>query len=113
MLFSYFITSPCILTAEKWGFITRYTPHVYYRETSYILTMSKEEQEAAMELLRRNAIRTPNRYEGIKAVEALAAYSKEAIPKLLEVSDNTSLAEPSVKQAAKSEIDRIKKEAKS
>jgi hypothetical protein len=54
--------------------------------------MSKEEQEA-MELLRRNAIRTPNRYEGIKAVEALA--------------------EPNVKEAAKSEIDRIKKEAKS
>ena len=54
--------------------------------------------------------KTPNRYEGIKAVEALAAYGKEAIPKLLEVSDNTGLAEPNVKQAAKSEIDRIKKE---
>jgi 5-formaminoimidazole-4-carboxamide-1-beta-D-ribofuranosyl 5'-monophosphate synthetase len=47
---------------------------MYYNTgTSYILNMSKEEQEA-MELLRRNAIRTPNRYEGIKAVEALAAY---------------------------------------
>jgi hypothetical protein len=74
--------------------------------------VSKEEQEAAMEQLRRNAVRTPNRYEGIKAVEALAAYGEEAIPKLLEVSDNTGLADPSVKQAAKSEIDRIKKEAK-
>ena len=73
--------------------------------------MSKE-QEEAMEVLGRNASRTPNRYEGIKAVEVLAAYGKEAIPKLLEVSDNTGLAEPSVKQAAKSEIDRIKKDAK-
>ena len=73
--------------------------------------MSKGEHEA-MEQLRRDAVRTPNRYEGIKAVEALAAYGKEAIPKLLEVSDNTGLAEPNVKQAAKSEIDRIKKGVK-
>jgi len=71
--------------------------------------LSNKEQEMRIEELRRRAVRTPNPYEGIKAVEALAAYGKEAIPKLLEISDNASLADPHVKQAAKSEIDKIKK----
>ena len=47
--------------------------------------------------------------EGSKAVEALAAYGEEAIPKLLEVCDTASLADTHVKEAAKSEIDKIKK----
>jgi hypothetical protein len=62
-----------------------------------------------MEELRRHAVMTTNRYKGIKAVEALAAYGEEAIPKLLEVSDIASLADTHVKEAAKSEIDKIKK----
>jgi hypothetical protein len=37
-----------------------------------------------MEVLRRDAIRTPNPYQGIKAIEELAAYGEVAIPKLLE-----------------------------
>ena len=71
--------------------------------------MSNKEQEAWIEELRRRAVRTPNTYEGIKAVEALAAYGEEAVPKLLEVCDIASLADTHVKQAAKSEIDKIKK----
>ena len=71
--------------------------------------LSNKEQEMRIEELRRRAVRTPNPYEGIKAVEALAAYGEEAIPKLLEISDNASLADTHVKQAAKSEIDKIKK----
>jgi hypothetical protein len=71
--------------------------------------LSNKEQEMRIEELRRRAVRTPNPYEGIKAVEALAAYGEEAVPKLLEISDNASLADPHVKQAAKSEIDKIKK----
>jgi hypothetical protein len=71
--------------------------------------LSNKEQEMLIEELRRRAVRTPNPYEGIKAVEALAAYGEEAIPRLLEISDNASLADPHVKQAAKSEIDKIKK----
>lgn len=59
-----------------------------------------------MEGLRRRAVRTPNAYEGIKAVEALGAYGEEAIPKLLEVCDIASLADTHVKQAAKSEFDK-------
>ena len=65
-----------------------------------------------MEELRRRAVRTPNPYEGIKAIEALAAYGEEAIPKLLMVSNNASLVDTRVKQAANSEIDRIKKGVK-
>jgi hypothetical protein len=71
--------------------------------------LSNKEQEVRIEELRRRAVRTPNTYEGIKAVEALAAYGEEAIPKLLEVCDIASLADTDVKQAAKSEIDKIKK----
>ena len=71
--------------------------------------MSNKEQEVRIEELRRRAVRTSNTYEGIKAVEALAAYGEEAIPKLLEVCDIASLADTHVKQAAKSEIDKIKK----
>jgi hypothetical protein len=71
--------------------------------------LSNKEQEMQIEELRRRAVRTPNPYEGIKVVEALAAYGEEAIPKLLEISDNASLADPHVYQAAKSEIDKIKK----
>ena len=71
--------------------------------------MSNEEQEARIEELRRRAVRTPNPYEGIKAIEALAAYGEEAIPKLLMISNNDSLADTRVKQAASSEIERIKK----
>ena len=52
-----------------------------------------------MEELRRRAARTPNPYEGSKAVEALAAYGEEAIPKLLEVCDIASLADTHVKEA--------------
>jgi hypothetical protein len=44
-------------------------------------------KEVSIEELRRRAVRTPNTYGGIRAVEALAAYGEEAIPKLLEVSD--------------------------
>ena len=62
-----------------------------------------------MEELRRRAIRTPNPYEGIKAVEALAAYGEEAIPKLLMISNNASLVDTRVKQSANFEIDRIKR----
>ena len=65
-----------------------------------------------MEVLRRDAIRTPNPYEGIKAVEALATYGEVAIPKLLEVGNDASIADPRVKQAANSEIGRIKKGVK-
>jgi hypothetical protein len=65
-----------------------------------------------MEVLRRDAIRTPNAYQGIKAIEELAAYGKVAIPKLLEVGNDSSIADPRVKQAANSEIERIKKGAK-
>ena len=65
-----------------------------------------------MEVLRRNAIRTPNPYQGINAIEELAAYGKVAIPKLLEVGNDSSMADPRVKQAANSEIERIKKGAK-
>ncbi|MFY9799061.1 MAG: hypothetical protein WAK17_03815 [Candidatus Nitrosopolaris sp.] len=39
----------------------------------------------------------------------VAAYGEEAIPKLLEVCDIASLADAHVKEAAKSEIDKIKK----
>jgi hypothetical protein len=53
-------------------------------------------------------LRTPNPYEGSKAVEALAAYGDEAIPKPLEVCELASLAGTHVKEAAKSEIDKIK-----
>jgi hypothetical protein len=35
--------------------------------------VSKKEQKVSIEELRRRAVRTPNTYEGIKAVEALAA----------------------------------------
>jgi hypothetical protein len=73
--------------------------------------LSDKERQTQMEELRRRAVRTPNPYEGIKAVEALAAYGEdeEAIPKLLEVSDIASLADTHVKEAAKSEIDKIQK----
>jgi hypothetical protein len=71
--------------------------------------VSKKEQEVSIEELRRRAVRTPNTYEGSKAVEALAAYGEEAIPKHLEVCDIASLADTHVKEAAKSEIDKIKK----
>ncbi len=74
--------------------------------------MSNEGQELRIEELRRRAVRTPNTYEGIKAVEALAEYGEEAIPKLLEVCDIASLADTHVKEAAKSEIDKIKKGVK-
>jgi hypothetical protein len=70
------------------------------------------EQDAQMEVLRRDAIRTPNPYQGIKDIEELAAYGKVAIPKLLEVGNDSSIADPRVKQAANSEIERIKKGAK-
>ena len=71
--------------------------------------MSDKERQTQMEELRRRAVRTPNPYEGSKAVEALAAYGEEAIPKLLEVCDIASFADTHVKEAAKSEIDKIKK----
>jgi hypothetical protein len=71
--------------------------------------LSDKERQTQMEGLRRRAVWTPNAYEGIKAVEALAAYGEEAIPKLLEVCDIASLADTHVKQAAKSEIAKIKK----
>jgi len=65
-----------------------------------------------MEELRRGAGRTGNPHEGIKASDAVAAYGEEAIPKLLMVSNNASLVDTRVKQAANSEIDRIKKGVK-
>jgi hypothetical protein len=71
--------------------------------------LSNKERQTQMEELRRRAVRTPNPYQGIKAVEALAEYGEEAIPQLLMVSDITSLADTHVKQAANSEIDKIKK----
>jgi hypothetical protein len=71
--------------------------------------LANNEQDTQMEVLRHDAIRTPNPYEGIKAVEELAKYGKVAIPKLLEVGNDSSIADPRVKEAAKSEIDRIKK----
>jgi len=71
--------------------------------------LSNKGQEAQIEELGRRAVRTPNPYEGINAIEALAAYGEVAIPKLLEVGNETSIADPRVKQAANSEIDRIKK----
>jgi hypothetical protein len=46
--------------------------------------LSNNEHDAQMEVLRRDAIRTPNPYQGIKAIEELAAYGEVAIPKLLE-----------------------------
>ena len=71
--------------------------------------LSNKERQTQMEELRRRAVRTPNPYQGIKAVETLAEYGEEAIPQLLMVSDITSLADTHVKQAANSEIDKIKK----
>jgi hypothetical protein len=71
--------------------------------------LSNSEQDAQMEVLRREAIRTPNPYQGIKAIEELAAYGEVSIPKLLEVGNDDSIADTRVKQAALSEIERIKK----
>ena len=74
--------------------------------------MSNTEQDTQMEVLRRDAIRTPNPYEGIKAIEELGAYGEVAIPRLLEVGNDSGIADPRVKQAANSEIERIKKGVK-
>jgi len=57
----------------------------------------------------RGTARTPNTYEGIKASEALAVYDEAAIPKLLEVDNDASIADPRAKRVANSEIYRIKK----
>ena len=53
-----------------------------------------------------------NPYEGIEAIEALAACGEASIRKLLEVGNDDSIADPRVKQSANSEIDRIKKRVK-
>jgi hypothetical protein len=74
--------------------------------------LSNNELDAQMEVLRRDAIRTPNPYQGIKAIEELAAYGKVAIPKLQDVGNDDSIADGLVKQAANSEIERIKKGVK-
>ena len=74
--------------------------------------LSNKEQEEQIEELGHRAIWTPNRYQGIKAIEELAAYGEVAIPKLLEVGNDASIADPRVKQAANSEIDRINKGVK-
>lgn len=74
--------------------------------------MSNNEHDAQMEVLRRDAISTPNPYQVIKAIEELAAYGEAAIPKLLDVGNDDSIADTRVKQAARSEIERIKKGVK-
>ncbi|MGA9154460.1 MAG: hypothetical protein WBZ36_28075 [Candidatus Nitrosopolaris sp.] len=66
--------------------------------------MSDKERQTQMEELR-----TPNPYEGSKAVEALAAYGEEAIPSCAYTCELASLTDTHVKEAAKSEIDKIKK----
>jgi len=70
------------------------------------------EQEEQIEELSPRAAKTPNTYEGIKANEALAASGEAAIPKLLEVDNDASIANPCAKRVANSEIYRIKKGTK-
>jgi hypothetical protein len=59
-----------------------------------------------MEKLKSKAIMAINPHEGITAVDALAAFGEDAIPRLLAIS--ISLAHTYVKQAADSAIVKIK-----
>jgi hypothetical protein len=60
-----------------------------------------------MDRLKSNAIMAIEPREGITAVEALAEFGEEAVSRLLAIS--TSLGNSYVKQAANSEIAKIKR----
>jgi hypothetical protein len=62
-----------------------------------------------MGALRLQAVMATDPREGIKAVEALGVYGNDALPKLVSLSDAASLANKYVRQAANSEIEKIKK----
>jgi hypothetical protein len=61
-----------------------------------------------MEKLKRSAITAMNPREGINTVEALAAFGEDAIPRLLAIGVDSSLANDYVREAAISEIKKLK-----
>ena len=71
--------------------------------------MSEDERQRQMAALRLQAMMATDPRECIKAVEALGAYDNDALPKLVSISDAASLADKNVRQAANSEIEKIKK----
>jgi hypothetical protein len=62
-----------------------------------------------MEKLKRSAIMAMNPREGIIAVETLAAFGEDAIPRLLAIGVDSSLANDYVREAAISEIKKLKR----
>jgi hypothetical protein len=79
------------------------------KESVMKLKMSEEERQRQMEKLKRNAIMAMNPPEGITAVQALAAFGEDAIPRLLAISVDSSMANDYVREAAISEMKNIKR----
>jgi hypothetical protein len=73
------------------------------------LKLSEEERQRQMEKLKRSAIMAMNPREGITAVQALAAFGEDAIPRLLAIGVDSSLANDYVREAAISEIKKLKR----
>lgn len=73
------------------------------------LKLSEEERQRQMEKLKRSAIMAMNPREGITAVEALAAFGEDAIPRLLAIGVDSSVANDYVREAAISEIKKLKR----
>ena len=73
------------------------------------LKLSEEERQRQMEKLKRSAIMAMNPREGITAVGALAAFGEDAIPRLLAIGVDSSLANDYVREAAISEIKKLRR----
>jgi hypothetical protein len=72
------------------------------------LKLSEEERQRQMEKLKHSAIMAMNPREGTTAVEALAAFGEDAIPRLLAIGVD-SLANDYVREAAISEIKKLRR----
>ena len=75
------------------------------------LKLSEEERQRQMEKIKRSAIMAMNPSEGITSVQALAAFGEDAIPRLLAMVDS-SLVNEYVREAAISEIKKLKRQSK-
>ena len=76
------------------------------------LKLPEEERQRQMEKLKRSAIMAMNPREAITAVQALAAFGEDAIPRLLAIGVDSSLANEYVREAAISEIKKLKRQSK-
>ena len=76
------------------------------------LKLSEEERQRQMEKIKLSAIMAMNPREGITAVQALAAFGEDAISRLLAIVVDSSLVNEYVREAAISEIKKLKRQSK-